>query len=276
MQRPFSQVDVFAGAAFAGNPVAVVAEADGLSDEELQRIARWIDLSETAFLLPVTGAGADYRVRIFTPVHELPFAGHPTLGACHAWLEAGGAPADADRIVQECGVGLVAIGRLDGRLAFAAPPRTRTGPVDAATVAAVAAACGLAPSAILAAEWVVNGPPWMALLVDSPETVLGVQPSFVDADVGLVAQYPPGAEAAIEVRAFFPKHGAMAEDPATGSLNASLAQWLVETGRVPAPYVASQGTAIGRTARLHVSTDGSGQVWIAGDTVTRITGTIDA
>jgi PhzF family phenazine biosynthesis protein len=275
MPRPFAQIDVFTAEPLLGNPVAVVLGGTGLRDDEMQRFARWTNLSETTFVTPPTEPTADYRVRIFTPAEELPFAGHPTLGTCHAWLEAGGVPRAADAIVQECGVGPVTIRRIDGRLAFAAPPRSRTGVVDVDVVDATARACGLDPSGVLAAEWVVNGPEWMALLVDSPASVLGAVPRGLAGKVGLVAMYPPGSPEAIEVRAFFDKGAETAEDPATGSLNASLAQWLIESGRLEPPYVAAQGAALGRAARIHVSQDDAGQVWIGGDTITCVSGTAD-
>jgi PhzF family phenazine biosynthesis protein len=274
MVRAFAQIDVFTPEPLLGNPVAVVIDGDGLSDAEMQRFARWTNLSETTFVTAPGDLAADYAVRIFTPAEELPFAGHPTLGTCHAWLEAGGSPRSGDAIVQECGVGLVTIRRIDGRLAFAAPPRSRTGAVERDVVDAVTEACGLDPDAVLAAEWVVNGPEWLALLLDSPATVLDVVPRGLAGKVGLVALYPPGSPEAIEIRAFFDKGTETAEDPATGSLNASVAQWLIESGRLAAPYVAAQGAAIGRAARIHVSQDDTGQVWIGGDTITCVSGTV--
>jgi PhzF family phenazine biosynthesis protein len=274
-RRPFHQVDVFTDVPYAGNPVAVVLDADGLDTDDMQRIARWTNLSETTFVLPPAATGADYRVRIFTPVLELPFAGHPTLGTCHAWLAGGGTPRNDDVIVQECHAGLIRVRRVDGRFAFAAPPLVRSGAVDEPYVAELAAAVGVDRAAIVAAEWVDNGPGWVALLLERPEDVLAVRPDYIDADVGLVARHPPGSPAAIEVRAFFPKDGAMVEDPVTGSLNASLAQWLTSTGRVRTPYVASQGAALGRAGRVHVSSDAVG-IWVGGDTVTCVEGTIEA
>jgi PhzF family phenazine biosynthesis protein len=275
MRRPFRQVDVFTDTAFGGNPVAVVLDATGLDDDEMRRIARWTNLSETTFVLAPTEPGADYRVRIFTPVTELPFAGHPTLGTCHAWLEAGGAPRDPEAVVQQCAAGHITIRRIDGRLAFGAPPLVRSGPIEPDVLTAVLDACGLDQTAVLAAEWVDNGPGWLALLVDDPATVLACRPNYIDQDVGLVALHPAAGPAAIEVRAFFPKDGALAEDPVTGSLNASVAQWLLGSGRLTAPYVAAQGTVLGRDGRVHVSHDDEG-IWIGGGTVTRVDGTIDA
>jgi PhzF family phenazine biosynthesis protein len=275
VQRDFRQVDVFTTEPYRGNPVAVVLSAEGLSDEGMQRFAHWTNLSETTFVLPPTDAGADYRVRIFTPVAELPFAGHPTLGTCHAWLEAGGTPAAGDAIVQECAAGLVSIRRTPDGLGFAAPPLIRSGPVDEDELAHVAATLDLDRGAIVAAEWADNGPGWVALLLESAEAVLAVNPGLVDHDVGLVGPHPAGADTAFELRAFFPKDGATIEDPVTGSLNASVAQWLLRTGRATAPYVAAQGTALGRAGRVHISADDGGAVWVVGGTVTCISGTVE-
>jgi PhzF family phenazine biosynthesis protein len=275
MRRPFRQVDVFTAIPYAGNPVAVVLEAEGLGEDEMQRLASWTNLSETTFLLPPTADGADYRVRIFTPVLELPFAGHPTLGTCHAWLEAGGSGSSSDAVVQECEAGLIAIRRTPEGLAFAAPPQVRSGPADEGTVARIAAALAIDRAEIVAAEWVDNGPGWVAALLRSAEAVLAIRPAFVDLSLGLVGPHPAPAPEAFEVRAFFPAGGAMVEDPVTGSLNASLAQWLLGTGRAEAPYVASQGTALGRAGRVHISRERDGTIWVAGGTVTCVVGEID-
>ena len=275
MARTFRQVDVFTTTAYVGNPVAVVHDADGLTTEEMSRFANWTNLSETTFLLTPTDLGADYRVRIFTPVAELPFAGHPTLGTCHAWLEAGGGPRGADTIVQECAAGLVAIRRDDGRLAFAAPPLIRSGPVDDDIVARVVAQLRIDRRAVVDAEWVDNGPGWVAVWLASAAEVLAIRPGPVDLDIGVAGPHPPGSETAIEVRAFFPKDGSTVEDPVTGSLNASLAGWLLRTGRVTSPYVASQGTAIGRAGRAFVDQDADGRIWVGGGTVTCIIGEVE-
>jgi PhzF family phenazine biosynthesis protein len=275
VQRTFRQVDVFTTEPYRGNPVAVVLAGEGLSDDQMQRFAHWTNLSETTYVLSPTDAGADYRVRIFTPVAELPFAGHPTLGTCHAWLEAGGSPRGQDEIVQECAAGLVSIRRtLDG-LGFGAPPLLRSGPVDEDELAHVAGTLNLDRDAIVAAEWADNGPGWVALLLESAEAVLAVKPGLVDHDVGLVGPHPAGGDAAFELRAFFPKDGATTEDPVTGSLNASVAQWLLGTGRASAPYVAAQGTALGRAGRVHISADDDGGTWVAGGTVTCVSGTVE-
>jgi PhzF family phenazine biosynthesis protein len=276
MARRFSQVDVFGGGSCSGNPVAVVLGAEGLTDEEMQGFARWTNLSETTFVLPPCDPGADYRVRIFTPVLELPFAGHPTLGTCHAWLEAGGEPRDRDEIVQECEAGLVRIRRGEEGSAFAAPPLLRSGPASAEQAAKVAAVLDLDPAEMLAVEWVDNGPGWIAVLLESAERVLGLQPGALDFDLGVVGFHPEGAEAAIELRAFAPLGGgAWIEDPVTGSLNASVAQWLLGSGRLTAPYVASQGGAIGRAGRIHVSQGEDGTIWVGGRTETVISGSAD-
>ncbi len=274
MPRRYHVVDVFTAVPYMGNPVAVVADADGLTTEQMQRFAHWTNLSETTFVLPPQAEQADYRVRIFTPVAELPFAGHPTLGTCHAWLEAGGRPAGDGRIVQECAAGLVRITRAGDRLAFAAPPLVRSGPVDVDELAHVAATVNIDPAAIVAAEWADNGPGWIALLLESAEAVLAVRPGAVDHDVGLVGPHPAGAPEAFELRAFFGKDGATVEDPVTGSLNASVAQWLVRTGRAAPPYVASQGAALGRAGRIFVSADDGGQIWVGGGTVTCVSGEV--
>jgi PhzF family phenazine biosynthesis protein len=274
MLRPFVQVDVFTDTPYFGNPVAVVLEAEGLETEEMQRLASWTNLSETTFVLPPTSPDADYRVRIFTPVAELPFAGHPTLGTCHAWLESGAAPR-GDDVVQECPAGLVAVRRTDAGLAFAAPPLVREGPVDDALVAHLADLLRIERDAIVDAEWADNGPGWVAVLLADADAVLALRPGAVDHDIGVVGPYPEGSPQAFEVRAFFPKQGSTAEDPVTGSLNASLAQWLLRTGRATAPYVASQGTALGRSGRVHVSQDGGGAIWVGGGTVTCVTGRVE-
>jgi PhzF family phenazine biosynthesis protein len=273
--RPFAQVDVFTTAPYRGNPVAVVLDGSGLSAGQMQRVAHWTNLSETTFVLPATSPDADYRVRIFTPVAELPFAGHPTLGTCHAWLGAGGEPRDGDAIVQECGAGLVPIRRTPDGLAFAAPPLLRSGPVDEELLGEIAAALGIERSDIVDAAWADNGPGWVAVMLESAEAVLALTPRFVDLDVGVVGPSPAGADEAFEVRAFFPKDGVLLEDPVTGSLNASLAQWLLASGRAQAPYVARQGTALGRAGRVHVSRDGDGVIWVAGGTVTCVLGEVE-
>jgi PhzF family phenazine biosynthesis protein len=264
VSRGFAQVDVFGSGPCSGNPVAVVLEAEGLSTEEMQRFARWTNLSETTFVLPPDDREADYRVRIFTPELEAPFAGHPTLGTCHAWLEAGGEARNPEEIVQQCGVGLVRIRRGEGRLAFAAPPLRRSGPASPEEAARVAVALGLDSGEMLGVEWVDNGFSWIAVLLESAERVLELRPGQLDFDVGAVGFHPAGAEAAIEVRAFFPVNGVAAEDPVTGSLNAGVAQWLLGSGRLQAPYVAAQGSAIGRAGRIHVDHDEDGAIWVGG------------
>lgn len=281
MLRRFQQIDVFGAEPFTGNPLAVVLDAGGLSTGEMQHLARWTNLSETAFLLPATTAEADYRVRIFTLARELPFAGHPTLGSCHAWLVAGGEPRRPDLIVQECAAGLVPIRRDDNGLAFAAPPLLRSGPVEEGLMEELALVLGLDRGQIVDARWADNGPGWVAVLLEDAATVLDVEPDFgrysgdESLDIGLVGPYPEGSECAFEVRAVFgDERGAMREDPVTGSLNASLAQWLLSTGRATAPYVASQGTRLGRRGRPRIDRDAEGTVWVGGATVTCIDGEI--
>lgn len=287
--RAFTQVDVFTAEPYFGNPVAVVLDADGMTDDEMARFANWTNLSETTFVLPPKDPAADYRVRIFTPDVELPFAGHPTIGTCHAWLEAGGQP-KGEHIGQECGVGLVPLRRTDGRLAFAAPPLMRSGPVDEVDIVNVCRVLQIERSDVVAAQWADNGPGWIAVMLADASAVLALTPDFgaVDSyDIGVVGPYPIGVvgpdanDAAVEVRAFFRASGQAAEDPVTGSLNAALAQWLLAEGRagspigLAAPYVAKQGTALGRAGRVFI-TEADGDVWVGGDAVTCISGSVNA
>ena len=289
MPRPFQLVDVFGSTPLSGNPLAVVHDAEGLSTEEMQRLTRWFNLSETAFLLPPTTTEADYRVRIFTLARELPFAGHPTLGSCHAWLSRSRVPrAPAEdqapggrTVVQECGVGLVPLKVSDAGIAFAAPPVIRSGPVEAPLAAQVADVLRLDPSRIAAMEWVDNGPGWIGVLLGTAEEVLAITPDASRSgdgghlDIGVVGPYPPGSECAFEVRALFTaEQGTMREDPVTGSLNASLAQWLIGTGRAKPPYATSQGTCLGRAGRPRIEQDADGAIWIGGRTVTYVSGTL--
>jgi PhzF family phenazine biosynthesis protein len=271
--RPFSQVDVFSAEPLLGNPVAVVHDADGLSEARMAAFARWTNLSETTFLLAPTDPAADYRLRIWTPGAELPFAGHPTLGSAHAWLAAGGVPLRSDTVVQECGAGLVRVRRGE-RLAFAAPPLMRSGRVDEGDLARITRALRIERSEVRDAAWIDNGPGWVGVLLADAAAVLGLQPDFAafdDLKVGVAGPYPEGDED-LEVRAFCPQYG-VPEDPVTGSLNAGLAQWLAGT-RLPRSYVASQGTALGRRGRVHVSVEDD-VVWVGGDTHTTITGEVD-
>lgn len=286
--RPFQQVDVFTATPYLGNPLAVVLDGEGLSTEEMQRFTNWTNLSEATFVLPPTpeghAAGADYRVRIFCPGRELPFAGHPTLGTCHAWLQAGGQPRATGRIVQECGVGLVTLRRDGEQLAFAAPPLVKSGPLAEDDVQLIARGLGVARDDIAAHAWCDNGPNWRGVMLRSAEQVLGLRPDgavLAGLDVGVVG--PRGkvgvvgasdAEGiAFEVRAFFPGNNGLAEDPVTGSLNAALAQWLIGAGLAPSRYVASQGTALGRAGRVHVQQDGP-QIWVGGHSVTCVRGEV--
>lgn len=271
----FTQVDVFTDQPLKGNPLAVVHGADALSDAQMQAFAHWTNLSETTFLLQPTDPAADYRVRIFTPNEELPFAGHPTLGSCHAWLQAGGTPRVRGMVVQQCGVGLVRIRQNESGAAFAAPA-LKMEAVDEATLDKVLDALGLARERVRAAQWLQNGPRWLTLLLDSAETVLAVEPdhgALKDlAEVGLVGPYPAGSACQFELRAFAAVIG-VPEDPVTGSLNAALAQWLIGAGLAPTHYVASQGTALGRAGRVHVDQDGEA-LWIGGHCVTCMSGQV--
>lgn len=269
----FAQVDVFTDVALKGNPLAVVHGADALDDAQMQASARWTNLSETTFLLQPTDPLADYRVRIFTPGGELPFAGHPTLGSCHAWLEAGGVPQTPGAVVQQCGVGRVDI-RLDGeRAAFAAPPLRRE-PIAEAELLPVLAALGLRREQVLQAQWLDNGPRWLGLLLDAAGTVLALEPDHAAlkslAKVGVIGPHAAGGPCQFEVRGFAAPIG-IPEDPVTGSLNASLAQWLIGAGVAPARYVAAQGTRLGRAGRVHIA-QVDGQVWVGGHSVSCIRG----
>ena len=280
--RPFRQVDVFTTVPYLGNPVAVVHDGSGLSDAQMQAFARWTNLSETTFLLPPTDSRADYRLRIFTPGGELQFAGHPTLGSCHAWLEAGGEPHDSAFVVQECGVGLVRLQRAAHGLVFAAPPLRRDA-VGADLLAGITGALGLQATQVLASQLLDNGTAWLGLLLDAPDTVLQLRPDFAALKrqghkVGVAARYPrlatrDAATPDLEVRGFAP-HLGVDEDPVTGSLNASLAQWLIGDGHAVAPYLAAQGACLQRAGRISVRTDETGQVWVGGQSVTCITGTV--
>jgi PhzF family phenazine biosynthesis protein len=323
VQRPFKQVDVFTATPYLGNALAVVLDGTGLTDAEMQNFARWTNLSETTFLLPpspqAAAAGADYQVRIFAPNYEMAFAGHPTLGSCHAWLEAGGVPHDPARVVQQCKVGLVPIGRTPHaaspggqRLAFAAPPLVRRAPTPEAG-AALAAALGLQQRQIVAAQHLCNGPEHFGFLVDDAATVLALEPDLAalarlmpqigitgvglaavasqDAAPGLIGRSNREARAfdlggahaplntmeepTVEVRFFFSIGPQTTEDPVTGSFNASMAQWLIAEGHAPSRYTAAQGSRLGVQGRVHIAQDASGQVWVGGDVLTCVDGTVN-
>ena len=292
--RRFAQVDVFSAVPFHGNPVAVIVDADGLDEEQMARIANWTNLSETTFILPPADPTADYRLRIFTPHRELPFAGHPTLGSAAAWLDAGGAPKHEDRIVQECGAGLVDIRRSPRRsgptdpdsptdptsgssetLAFAAPDRLRSGRLDDAYVDQIAVALGVDRAEIIGHQWADNGPGWAAVRLSSADQVLALTPDFSaipDAKLGVLGAHPDGAEHEYEIRAFVPGVG-VAEDPVTGSLNASVAQWLIGENLAPNSYTATQGTALGRSGVISITAEDD-EIWVGGDTSICIRGTV--
>jgi PhzF family phenazine biosynthesis protein len=274
--RSFVQVDVFSTSPYSGNPVAVVLDGTGLSDEEMQGLARWTDLSETTFVLPPTVPEADYRLRIFAPGGELPFAGHPTLGSARAWLEGGGTPRHDDRIVQECGVGLVTVRQGAGTLAFAAPPRVREGALEEDQLLRIVGAFGISRDRVVAHEWVDNGPGWAVVRLATAKEVLALEPDFSllpDAMVGAIGAHPDGSRHAFEMRTFAPGVG-VPEDPACGSMNAGVGQWLTATGAVPSSYRVSQGTRLGRAASIEISADADGTVWVSGAAVVRIRGTI--
>jgi len=274
--RRYTEVDVFTEVALLGNPLAVVHDAQGLSDEQMQAFARWTNLSETTFLLPPADSTADYGVRIFTPHRELPFAGHPTLGSCHAWLEAGGTPRLGDTVVQQCAAGLIRVRRSGARLAFAAPPRLRTGALEDETLAQIVNALGLQPNEILGHQWVDNGPGWCAVRLASADVVLGLAPDWLalrGLKLGVVGAHAVGAsDAQFEVRALIGE-GPGYEDPVTGSLNASLAQWLIGSGVAPDRYVAAQGAKLQRAGRVHVAREGD-TIWIGGGSVSCVRGEV--
>ena len=276
LMRRFTQVDVFTDELMFGNPVAVVHDADEWTTQEMADFARWTNLSETTFLSVPTDDQADYRVRIFTTRQELPFAGHPTLGSAHAWLEAGGVPQDQGCLVQQCGAGLVRVRRDGTRLAFAAPPLIRGGDVVAEDLIEITAFLGIDQSQVVDAQWADNGPGWVALLLADAETVLALDPNPAAAGrfdaVGVIGPHPADSAVDFEVRAFAPL-GGQTEDPVTGSLNAALGQWLIGTGRAPSSYIAAQGTALGRRGRVFVTKVGD-HVWVGGDTVTGVTGMV--
>jgi len=267
---------VFTAVPYRGNPLAVVIDGDGLSDEQMQRFANWTNFSETSFIVPPDDPGADYGVRIFTTTTELPFAGHPTLGTCHAWLATGGIPRRPDGVVQQCGIGLVKVARgAAGALAFAAPPLLRDGPLDADVLERVTSLLGLAPADVVDSAWIDNGPGWLGVLLESADAVLAVEAADSDLKIGIVGPYPSGSASAYEVRAFFPADGRTLEDPVTGSLNASVAQWLIGSERHVPPYVATQGARLGRAGTVAVSRDEEGQIWIGGTVVTCVDGTVE-
>jgi PhzF family phenazine biosynthesis protein len=273
----FKQVDVFTAVPYLGNPVAVVLDAPGIDDATMQRFTDWTNLSEATFLLPPTHAEADYRLRIFCPGRELPFAGHPTLGSCHAWLETGGRPKRRDVIVQECGAGLVLIRRDGERLAFQAPPRLRSGPLAEADLDRIVQGLGLRRGDVVAHAWCDNGPPWQAVLLRTAAQVLALQPdraALHGSFVGVVAPQAAGGECDFEVRGFFPGQAGLIEDPVTGSLNAAVGQWLIEAGLAPPQYVAAQGTALGRAGRVHVARDAAGDTWVGGASTTCVDGRV--
>lgn len=281
MSKPFRQVDVFGHTPFSGNPVAVVADADDLTDDQMKAVSRWTNLSECTFLLAPASPEADYRLRIFSLDHELPFAGHPTLGSARAWLDLGGSPQNSGEIIQECGMGLVRLRHSGDRLAFQAPPLRRSGPVDPTYREQLRRTLRLSEDQMLDAEWTDNGPGWVTVLVDSTETLYGItpDPEVIEGPelkhIGAAALTPQGAETALEVRGFFcDDTGAFREDPVTGSLNASTAQWLTSSERISAPYTAGQGSALQRDGRIHIDADDQG-LWVGGSTAVAVSGTIN-
>lgn len=272
--RPFAQVDVFSSEPYRGNPVAVFLDGEGLTEEQMLGIANWTNLSETSFLLPPTTSEADYRVRIFTPGGELSFAGHPTLGSAHAWLENGGIPRDSDLIVQECEAGLVDVRRNNNSLSFAAPPMVRTGELEAELLKKIITAFGITAEQVLAHQFVDNGSGWTVIRLATAQEVLDLEPDLSlipEAMVGAIGAYPEGAEHDFEMRTFAPGVG-VAEDPVCGSMNASVGQWLISTGAVKGSYRVSQGVKVGRSGDIAISADNSGRVWVGGSTTTLFRG----
>ena len=272
--RAFAQVDVFSEQPLRGNPVAVVLDAEGLADETMAAFARWTNLSETTFLFP-GGPDADYRWRVFTPERELPFAGHPTLGSAHAWLEHGGTPRTDGRVIQDCAAGLVELRVADGRVAFAAPPTVRSGPVEEELLSRVARCLGVDRAEILDHQWVDNGPGWLAVRLASAARVLELRPDFGAEPalmVGVLGDHPAGVPHRYEIRGFAVGAG-IAEDPVTGSLNASVAQWLIRTGQAPSSYTATQGARLNRAGVVHIEADGD-TIWVGGACTTVVRGTV--
>ncbi len=282
--RSFQQVDVFTAVPYLGNPLGVVLDAIGLTTEAMQHFTNWTNLSECSFVLPPDDENADYKVRIFCPGRELPFAGHPTLGTCHAWLAAGGKP-KGEFVVQSCGIGLVRIRQdtANNRLAFAAPPLIKSGPLPEADISLIARGLGIEPSDIIAHSWCDNGPNWRGVMLASAAQVLALKPDsaiLANLDIGVVG--PRGkvgvvghadGDTQFEVRAFFPGNSGLCEDPVTGSLNAAIAQWLIGSGVAQPNYVAAQGTAMGRAGRIHVDQVGA-DIWIGGASVTCVNGSV--
>lgn len=276
MTLPFREVDVFRTTGLDGNPLAVVHDSDQLSDAQMQTIANWTNFSETTFLLQPTETRADYGVRIFTPFEELPFAGHPTIGSAHAWLEAGGTPKQTGSVVQECGIGLVTLKHDGQRLAFESPPLLRSGPAEETERARTLAILGLGDDEVLNVEWIDNGPRWIGVELASTSRLATLSPRPVDSDEVDIAVFGVGSELEgvdVEIRCFFSTD--VREDPVTGSANASVARYLFEHKKVSFPYVAAQGTYMGRNGRAYVSAESDGSLWVGGDAATVVTGRIE-
>lgn len=272
--RTFCQVDVFSSGALTGNPLAVVLDADDLTHDQMHDFARWTNLSETTFLVSPTDARADYCARIYTPRGEIPFAGHPTLGSCHVWMNERAPATVGDRIVQQCGAGLIDLRITPAGLAFSAPPLMRDGPLGSELKRQIALSLRIDVEEIIGDHWADNGAGWAAVMLRDAEAVLSLNPGTVDLDVGVVGPYAPGGPADYEVRAFYPKNGSTAEDPVTGSLNAGIGQWLLGAGLATAPYRVRQGTAIGHDGRVTITQENDGTVWIAGSTATIVKGVV--
>lgn len=271
--RPFAQVDVFSPTPYLGNPLAVVLDAEDLDRDAMQRVARWTNLSETTFVLPPTTPDADYRVRIFTPGGELPFAGHPTLGSAHAWLHHSGS--SKDQVVQECAAGLIEVRRRQPTLSFAAPPTLRSGEIEEEYLEQIVAALGIDRSHVVDHQWVDNGPGWAVVRLATAQEVLGLEPDFSqipNAMIGAIGAHPDGSRHAFEMRTFAPGAG-VPEDPVCGSMNAGVGQWLIRTGTAAGSYRVSQGRRLGRAGDITITAEHDGTVWVGGSTNTLFHGT---
>lgn len=281
--RRFFELDVFSSAPGRGNPLGVVLDAEGLDGATMQRIANWLNLSETTFVLPATQAGADYRLRIFTPGRELPFAGHPSVGTAHAVLAAG-IVAARDELVQECGAGLLPLRvEADGsqRRIHVRAPRGVERAGDAGPVLATLRGV---PVGALRPVLIDNGPRWWCVELADERAVRALQPDLdamakanrADGAVG-VAVYArcTGQSYALVVRAFVPADG-IPEDPVTGSANAAIGSWLHAQSALPArSFLASQGREVGRDGIVEIAVDDEGEAWIGGQTQTVVAGTLD-
>ncbi|PHM31210.1 Phenazine biosynthesis protein PhzF family [Xenorhabdus innexi] len=274
MKLLFEQVTVFSDKKLQGNPLAVVTNADNLSDQQMAQFAKWTNLSETTFLLSPLHPDADYRVRIFTPAGELPFAGHPTLGTCYVWQKISGQK-NKETIIQECKAGLIPIRQVNGRPAFMAPPLVRMGDVADDIFEQILKGLGITSDDVELCQWIDNGPGWLGILLKSVDKLMGIRPDYSqlkDYELGLCAMYPENSQVRLEVRGLC--GSISSEDPVTGSLNAAFAQWLIPHGKLPENYIARQGRCVERDGWIYVTSDENG-IWISGDVVDCISGTVE-